>query len=81
MQPTLDDIKSLTSREREVLSYIAHGWTNGCIAAHLVLSEATIKTHVRRILAKLGLHDRSQAVGMAYRSGLVRPSDRMPTVR
>lgn len=68
----LDD---LTEREHGVLVLVARGMTNGEIAAHLFLSEGTVKTHVKRIFAKLGLHDRTQAVILAYEVGLVRPGD------
>jgi DNA-binding NarL/FixJ family response regulator len=64
----------LTDREREVLLQVAAGWSNSEIAAHLFVSEATIKTHVAHILAKLGLRDRVRAAVYAYESGLVRPS-------
>ena len=69
------ELDDLTEREREVLVLIARGMTNGDIAAHLFLSEGTVKTHVKRIFAKLGLHDRTQAVIIAYEVGLVRPGE------
>ncbi|MEU9186474.1 response regulator transcription factor [Streptomyces sp. NPDC048484] len=73
--PELDDtrIEALTDREREVMRLMAAGCTNDEIAQRLVLAPSTAKTHVSRIMAKLGARDRSQVVVLAYESGMVSP--------
>ncbi|MDX2972097.1 response regulator transcription factor [Kribbella solani] len=71
-------VRLLTDREREILIAIATGWTNPEIAERLHLSESTVKTHVGRVLAKIGARDRIQAVIYAYDIGLASPNPHLP---
>ena len=69
----LTGLASLTRREKEVLGLIARGHSNAEIAEAFVISEGTVKTHVKRVLAKLDLRDRTQATSYAYEVGFVKP--------
>lgn len=71
----LKQLSSLTDREREVLIHMAHGKSNAEIASALFLAEATVKTHVGRVLSKIGARDRVQAVIIAFETGLVHPGE------
>jgi DNA-binding NarL/FixJ family response regulator len=70
------ELEQLSPRELEVVRLVAGGASNAQIAEHLFLSQATVKTHVAAVLAKLGLRDRTQIVVFAHESGFVRPGER-----
>ena len=72
---SVPELSSLTAREQEVLALVGRGMSNSEIAEHLVVSPATSKTHVSRIMTKLDARDRAQLVVIAYETGLVRPGD------
>ncbi|HJT02594.1 MAG TPA: response regulator transcription factor [Pseudonocardiaceae bacterium] len=74
--PTPAEMEHLTPREREVLSLMARGLSNADVATELFISEATVKTHLARVMMKLGVREKAQAVAAAYQTGLVHPPSR-----
>jgi DNA-binding NarL/FixJ family response regulator len=74
--PTPAEMAHLTPREREVLSLMARGLSNADVAGELYISEATVKTHLARVMMKLGVREKAQAVAAAYQTGLVQPPSR-----
>lgn len=74
--PTPAEMAQLTPREREVLSLMARGLSNADVAVELFISEATVKTHLARVMMKLGVREKAQAVAAAYQTGLVQPPSR-----
>lgn len=75
-----EQVRLLSDRERQVLTMLARGLSNAEIAHELVISDATVKTHVARLLSKLAVRDRIQAIVLAYESGFVRPGQQPPTI-
>ena len=75
-RPVPPEIGNLTPREREIFDLLGRGNSNAQIAAQLMISKATVKTYVTRILSKLGLANRVQAVVLGYETGMIRPGDR-----
>ena len=76
--PTPAEMAQLTRREREVLTQLARGLSNAEVAEQLFISEATVKTHLARVMAKLNVREKAQAVAAAYQTGLVQPSSPRP---
>jgi len=74
--PTSTEMAALTPREREVLTLMARGLANADVAVELFISEATVKTHLARVMMKLGVREKAQAVAAAYQTGLVQPPAR-----